>query len=134
MAAEADANPRRGDESARAFLDAHGRVLAHQRSYARVRRGMDLAATARARAEWGLAVLEFIDATMALAEAKDHKDPGWAAATVRGQVFASATPGHVPAMEAWKAYQAARQARNITLIEEVDGGDERFYHCPLRHH
>src|SRR5712691_7476764 len=66
-------------DAALALHAARERVRTHQRGYDRLRHRGDLQATSRARSEWGLAILEFIEASVTLAEAKDHRSAAWAA-------------------------------------------------------
>ena len=106
------------DDAARAEFEARMRVRMQQNAYAQIRRGREEIATTRARSEWGLAILEFIEATVAHAEARDRRDPAWAAMTADGKsMFGTATPGHVPCDKAWREYQEARRTGNITKIE-----------------
>jgi len=51
-------------DASRSQIEALGRVWMHQSSYARLRHRQDITATTRARADWGLAVLEFIEASV----------------------------------------------------------------------
>ena len=88
---ETVAPPLTVSDASRNQVGALARVWMHQSSYARLRHRLNITATTRARADWGLAVLEFIDASMVLAAAKDHRSPLWAAATARERMFTLAT-------------------------------------------
>lgn len=96
--------------AARAQREALERVRLHQRSYSRLRCGRDIRAITPARTEWGLAVLEWINALVAWAEAADRRNPVWAAAEARGlTMFRTADPSHAECEQAWADYQEARR-------------------------
>lgn len=115
----ADPAPLPVRDAAEAADRALDRVRLSQRGYRAAReRGSALAVT-RARTDWGLAVLEWIEASVALAEAEDHRDPVRAARDSRAGQPASrraapvASPGADPARDqiavAWWSYQRARR-------------------------
>ena len=113
MTAEAAVLPPTIDAAAHAQREAMLRVRMHQNSYSQVRLGRDSLATTRARSEWGLAVLELIEASVNLAQAKDNRSLPWAADTgYGGKVFRSAGPGHEPLERAWADYQEIRRTGN----------------------
>jgi hypothetical protein len=97
-------------EAAREVRRALERVRLSQRGYAAVRAQAARPAVTRARTDWGLAVLEWIEASALLAEAEDRRDPARAARQNRGALPA---PGEDPARravaECWQAYQRARR-------------------------
>jgi hypothetical protein len=103
-------------DAARALNAARESVRTYQRVYERLRRRRDLRATCRARSEWGLAILEFVEATVALAEARDHRSPAWAASTSRGRMFSTVDTGHEQCEQAWRDYQDARKTGNMTIV------------------
>lgn len=63
-------------DASRARAEAHDRVRMLQDAYAQVRRGRRIADIPRARSEWGLAVLEWIDACAVEAEAALRRRSG----------------------------------------------------------
>jgi hypothetical protein len=92
-----------------AQAEARPRVQMLQNAYSQIRRGARLADMARARSEWGLAILEWIDACVAEAEADDHRDPVMAAS----RCLRTASPaghGHGAIDRAWDDYQEIRRA------------------------
>jgi hypothetical protein len=108
-------------DAALALHAARERLRTHQRGYDRLRHRGDLQATNRARSEWGLAILEFIEATVTLAEARDHRSPVWAASTSPGRMFGIANPGHARCERAWRDYQEARKTGNMTIVTAARG-------------
>jgi len=99
-------------EAAHARAVAYSRVRMHQASYFKIRGGVNRAAIARARADWGLAVLEWIDACVAEAEAEDRRDPLWAAYRSRR----TATGSSRDCDRAWHAYQEIRKTRDQAAV------------------
>jgi hypothetical protein len=99
-------------DAAHARGEAYSRVSMHQRGYAKLRPGVNRTATARARADWGLAVLEWIDACIAEAEAEDRRDPVWAAS--RGRRMPAR--GSRSCDQAWHDYQKVRETRDQPAI------------------
>ena len=121
MATETALLPPTVRDAALALYAARERVRMHQRGYDRLRRRGDLQATSRARSEWGLAILEFIEASVTLAEAKDHRRAAWAASTSHGRMFSIANPGHAQCERAWRDYQEARKTGNMTIVTAARG-------------
>ena len=109
MIAEAAALPsvREAAQAVRRSLD---RVRMSQRSYAGVRRGAAPAALTRARTDWGLAVLEWIEASVTLAAAEDARDPARAASESRSRRITVETgPARGRIELAWRRYQQVRR-------------------------
>jgi hypothetical protein len=105
MTAEIADSPLTVREAARALHEAREAVRRHGQHYARLRTGLDTRSTTRARIELGMAVLEFVNATVALAEAEDRADPVWAATRSRDLImFIDADPAHVQCEQAWTGY------------------------------
>jgi hypothetical protein len=113
MIAEVAAPPRSVPDvpgAAQELRDALDRVRMSQRRYAEVRRRARPAAVTGARTDWGLAVLEWIEASAALAAAEDGRGPGRAASDGRRQQMtggAGPVRGRIEA--AWQQYQQARR-------------------------
>ena len=111
---EVGARPLSIREAERAVVaerEAIGRLGA---AYSRFRTGLDTRATARAHAEFGFAVLEFVHACVSLSEAEDRVDPVWAAARNRAEPMSTAVgPAHD---QAWRDYQAARRSGDCDAI------------------
>jgi hypothetical protein len=104
-----------------AMIAAREKVRVHQRAYEGLRQRMDLRATSRARSEWGLATLEYIEASVAVAEAEDRQSPVWAASRSRGRMFSTADPGHARCEQAWLNYQRARKTASVSIIATKRG-------------
>lgn len=97
--------------------EAFKRVRMHAPGYDRIRRGRNPEAIAKARSEYGMAVLEWIEASVAVAEAEDRRDPVWAGEAGRTRdMFQNAGPGHARCDQAWRDYQKARLAGNVEAI------------------
>ena len=82
-------------EAVQAVRSALDRVRMSQRRYAEVRRRASPAAVARVRTDWGLAVLEWIEASVALAAAEDGRCRAGppARGTAAGSPWRPARPG-----------------------------------------
>ena len=94
-------------QAARSSLD---RVRMSQRRYAAIRRGAGPAAVTRARTDWGLAVLEWIEASVTLAAAEDARNPARAAADGRSRRITVETgPVRGRIESAWRRYQQVRR-------------------------
>ena len=120
MTAETEIAPLTVLDAARACREAHDRVTRCQSSYASWRRGWNRIATTRARTDWGLAVLEWIEASVTLAEAEDRRDPSRAAMTSPlSKVSGVMSPGQEQCGRAWRDYQEVRKAGNMTAIESA---------------
>jgi hypothetical protein len=92
----------------------------HKQSDDRLRRGMDLLVITRARTDWGLAVLEWIEASVALAEAEDRQDPVRAATTRRDQkTLEVADPGRSHCDRSWDDYQEVRKTCDQAAVTAV---------------
>jgi hypothetical protein len=117
MTAEAVISLLTVQDATRAYREARDRVRMHQNGYDRLRRGRDILATTRARAEWGLAVLEFVDANVALAEAEDRRNPSWAAMKSGRKMFGITKPSHALCEKAWQDYQEIRKTGSVTAID-----------------
>jgi uncharacterized membrane protein YccC len=64
----------------------------------------------RARTDWGLAVLEWIEASVALAEAEDTRDPARAASDSRSRRITVETgPVRSRIESSWRRYQQVRK-------------------------
>ncbi len=97
-------------EAVQAVRSALDRVRMSQRRYAEVRRRASPAAVARVRTDWGLAVLEWIEASVALAAAEDGRDQGRAASEGRSRrITVEAGPARGAIESAWRRYQQARR-------------------------
>jgi hypothetical protein len=105
-------------EAARAVREARDAIARHDQDYARLRMRLDTRAIARAHTEVGFAVLEFVHACVALAEAEDRVDPVWAAARNREPV--STVAGHAHD-QAWCNYQEARRSGDRDVIDAARG-------------
>jgi hypothetical protein len=103
------------DAAARARIEALSRVRMQQAAYFRIRRGARLADISLARSEWGLAVLEMIEALVAEAEAEDRRDPVLAAnrCLLAGSPAGSA---HGACDRAWRDYQEIRKTGDQAAI------------------
>jgi hypothetical protein len=114
---EVEARPLSARGAARVQREALDAVLRrHKPSYERLRSGSDIQATARARNELGLAVLEYVGATVALAEARDRIGLEWAASTNRPRMFTKPDPSHECCERAWREYQAARRTGDLAAV------------------
>jgi hypothetical protein len=114
---EVEARPLSARAAARVQRDVLDAVLKrHKPSYERLRSGSDIQATTRARNEFGLAVLEYVNATVALAEARDRIGPEWAASTSRPRMFTKPDPSHDRCEQAWREYQAARRSGDLVGV------------------
>jgi hypothetical protein len=110
MTAEALAMPMTVQDAAQAERQALDRVRMHKIGYDRLRRRLDIQATNRSRVELAMAVLEFVEAAVALAEAKDRRDPASAAMASRDlRMFRVSDPVHDRCECAWRDYQETRQ-------------------------
>jgi hypothetical protein len=110
MIAEASAPSRSVPDAAQAVRHALDRVRMNQRGYARVRLRASPAVVTRARTDWGLAVLEWIEASVALAEAEDERDPARAASESRSRRITVETgPVRGRIESSWRRYQQVRK-------------------------
>jgi hypothetical protein len=97
-------------EAVQAVRSALDRVRMSQRRYAEVRRRASPPAVTRVRTDWGLAVLEWIEASVALAVAEDGRDPGRAAREGHSRrITVEAGPARGAIESAWRRYQQARR-------------------------
>jgi hypothetical protein len=111
MIAEAPESSRSVPEAAQAANLSLDRVRMTQRGYARVRPWAGPAVVARARTDWGLAVLEWIEASAALAAAEDERDPARAASdSRRRRITVEGGPVRVRIESAWRRYQQVRKS------------------------
>jgi hypothetical protein len=111
MIAEVAVPSRSVPDAAQVVRDALDRVRMSQRRYAEVRRRARPAAVARARTDWGLAVLEWIEASEELAAAEDGRGPGRAGGDGRDRrTTAAAGPVRGRVESAWAQYQQARRS------------------------
>jgi hypothetical protein len=67
-------------DAAQEVRAARQRLDTYARGYDRIRRGSRPAAITRARVEWGLAVYEWVEVTIAQAEAEDRRSLSWRSA------------------------------------------------------
>ena len=96
--------------AAQAVRQALDRVRMNQRGYARTRLRASPAVVTRARTDWGLAVLEWIEASVALAEAEDERDPARAASDSRSRRITVETgPVRGRIESSWQRYQQVRR-------------------------
>ena len=110
MIAEAPAPPGSVPDAAQAVRHALDRVRMNQRGYAGTRLRASPAVVTRARTDWGLAVLEWIEASVALAEAEDERDPARAASDGRSRRITVETgPVRGRIESSWRRYQQARK-------------------------
>jgi hypothetical protein len=110
MIAEAAVPSRSVPDAAQAVRHSLDRVRMNQRGYARVRLRASPAAVTRARTDWGLAVLEWIEASVALAEAEDARDPARAASDSRSRRITVETgPVRGRIESSWRRYQQVRK-------------------------
>jgi hypothetical protein len=110
MIAEAAVPSRSVPDAAQAVRRSLDRVRMNQRGYARVRLRASPVAVARARTDWGLAVLEWIEASVTLAEAEDTRDPGRAAGDSRTRRITVETgPARDRIESSWRRYQQVRK-------------------------
>jgi hypothetical protein len=117
MVTEVEGRPLSVRDAARVEREVLDAVLRrHKPNHERLRSGSDIQATTRARNELGLALLDLVNATVALAEAKDRIGPGWAASTSVSRMFTRADPSHDRCEEAWRAYQGARRAGDLAAV------------------
>jgi hypothetical protein len=111
MIAEVAVPSRSVPDAAQVVRDALDRVRMSQRRYAEVRRRARPAAVTRARTDWGLAVLEWIEASEELAAAEDGRGPGRAGGDGRDRrTTAAAGPVRDRVESAWAQYQQARRS------------------------
>lgn len=111
MIAAAPESSRSVPEAAQAVNLSLDRVRMTQRGYARVRPWAGPAVVARARTDWGLAVLEWIEASAALAAAEDERDPARAASdSRRRRITVEGGPVRVRIESAWRRYQQVRKS------------------------
>jgi hypothetical protein len=111
MIAEAAVPSRSVPDAAQAVRHSLDRVRMNQRGYARVRLRASPAAVTRARTDWGLAVLEWIEASVALAEAEDTRDPARAAGDSRSRRITVETgPVRGRIESSWRRYQQVRKS------------------------
>jgi hypothetical protein len=117
MTAEVVLPPLTVHEAGRALSAAFDRVRMHKHGYDRLRRGKDILVITRARTDWGLAVLEWIEASVALAEAEDRRDPVWAGtARHRQQALKVADPSRSQCDRSWSDYQEARRTGDQAAV------------------
>lgn len=110
MIAEAAVPPRSVPDAAQAVRHSLDRVRMNQRGYARVRLRASPATVTRARTDWGLAVLEWIEASVTLAEAEDARDPARAASDSRSRRITVETgPVRGRIESSWRRYQQVRK-------------------------
>jgi hypothetical protein len=110
MIAEASAPPGSVPDTAQAVRHALDRVRMNQRGYAGTRLRASPAVVTRARTDWGLAVLEWIEASVALAEAEDERDPARAASDGRSRRITVETgPVRGRIESCWQRYQQVRR-------------------------
>jgi hypothetical protein len=110
MIAEASAPSQSVPDAAQAVRHSLDRVRMNQRGYARVRLRASPAVVTRARTDWGLAVLEWIEASVALAEAEDERDPARAASDSRSRRITVETgPVRGRIESSWRRYQQVRK-------------------------
>ena len=110
MIAEAPAPFRSVPDAAQAVRYALDRVRMNQRGYAGTRLRASPAVVTRARTDWGLAVLEWIEASVALAEAEDERDPARAASDGRSRRITVETgPVRGRIESCWRRYQQVRR-------------------------
>jgi uncharacterized membrane protein YccC len=110
MIAEAAAPSRSVPDAVEAVRHSLDRVRMNQRGYARVRLRASAAVVTRARTDWGLAVLEWIEASVAQAEAEDARDPARAASDSRSRRITVETGPVRGRIEAsWRRYQQVRK-------------------------
>jgi hypothetical protein len=119
MTADVVVRPLTVPEAARAVREAQAAVGRHGQHYARLRTALDIRATTRAHSELGCAVLEFVNACVALAEAEDRIDPVWAAARSRGRPMSTTAGGGHD--EAWREYQEARRTGDQDAVAAARG-------------
>lgn len=98
----------------RAQYEALGRVRICDVAYSRIRKRRDLEATKRALSDVGIAILEWIEAAITLAEAEDHRDDPVAARQTIQTLFPDAA--HVELENAWQTYMEARKVGGKALI------------------
>jgi hypothetical protein len=111
---EVGARPLSIREAERAVVEEREAIGRLGAAYSRLRTGLDTRATARAHAEFGFGVLEFVHACVSLSEAEDRVDPVWAAARNRAEPMSTtAGPAHD---QAWHDYQAARRSGDSNAI------------------
>jgi hypothetical protein len=108
MIAEAAVPAASVPDAAQEVRDSLDRVRMSQRGYARTRHRASPALVTQARTDWGLAVLEWIEASVALAEAEDARDPAWAASAAR-RTTAPAGPVRGRIESSWERYQQVRK-------------------------
>ena len=115
MTAEAVAAPLTVHEARRMLGEALKAVRVHKLNHEPARERLDVRATRRARAELGLAILGFVNASTLLAEAEDRVDPVRAAGkTHGGTLFMVAGSGHEQCEQAWCEYQQARRSGDLS--------------------
>jgi hypothetical protein len=115
VATEVETRPLSVRDAARAVREARDATRRHGAAYARLRTGLDKRATTRAHNEFSFAILEFVNACVALAEAEDRVDPVWAAARNHGQPMS--TVAGPDCDQAWCDYQVVRQSGDRDAIE-----------------
>jgi len=93
-------------------------IRLHRQGYERLRHGIDLLAITKARNDYGMACLAWIDLCVSKAESDDQHDPVWAARSFeRGRpVFTGGKPRDVQVREAWLDYQSARIGADLETI------------------
>jgi hypothetical protein len=110
MIAEVSAPSRSVPDAAQAVRHSLDRVRMNQRGYAQVRLRASPAVVTRSRTDWGLAVLEWIEASVALAEAEDERDPARAASDSRSRrITVEAGPVRSRIESSWQRYQQVRK-------------------------
>jgi hypothetical protein len=97
-------------DAAQAAANSLERVRMTQRGYARVRHRAAPAAVTRARTDWGLAVLEWIEASVVLAEAEDARSAGPAGSGSQARLITVETgPVRGRVESSWRQYQQLRR-------------------------
>lgn len=101
----------------RAEREAYEVVRQHLDGYGRARRGLNLVGMGRARNGCELAIMTWISAAVAVAEAEDRDNPVRASARCQGrQVFKVAGPSNAACEQAWNVYQNARRSGDQAAI------------------
>jgi hypothetical protein len=98
-------------DAAQAAADSLDRVRMTQRGYGQARHRMGPAAVTRARTDWGLAVLEWIEASVALAEAEDTRSAPPAGGGSQARLITVETgPVRGRIESSWRQYQQLRRS------------------------
>jgi hypothetical protein len=97
-------------DAAQAAADSLDRVRMTQRGYGQARHRAGPAAVTRARTDWGLAVLEWIEASVTLAEAEDARRAGPAGSGSQARLITVETgPVRGRIESSWRHYQQLRR-------------------------